>query len=210
MILFALASLAPLPLFAAGVWAGGAWALGVFLYMTAFAALLDQAIPYVAPEADEAVEFPGTDALLVMLAIGHLAAFPLTVWAIAGDSGLGFWEKAALFLGAGLWFGQVSNPMAHELIHRGNRWLFRLGGWSIPPCCSGITHRRTGMCITVTRPAAMIRTRRGRAKGSMRFSCGPGAGRSAKAIGRKPRGDLPCIPMSGIWGVRLRRCSWVT
>lgn len=127
MTLFAIASLAPLPLFAAGVWGGGLWALGVFLYMTAFAALLDQAIPYVAGDADDGAEFPAADVLLVALAIGHLVAFPVTVWAIAGDSGLGFWEKAALFLGTGLWFGQVSNPMAHELIHKGPRELFRLG-----------------------------------------------------------------------------------
>jgi alkane 1-monooxygenase len=127
MILFALASLAPLPLFAAGVWAGGIWALGVFLYMTGFAALMDQAIPYVAGDAEEDAAFPVADALLVVLALGHLLAFPATVWAIAGESGLGRWEKAALFLGAGLWFGQVSNPMAHELIHRSRRALFRLG-----------------------------------------------------------------------------------
>jgi alkane 1-monooxygenase len=30
-------------------------------------------------------------------------------------------------LGAGLWFGQVSNPMAHELIHRSNRVRYGLG-----------------------------------------------------------------------------------
>ncbi|MCU0802406.1 MAG: alkane 1-monooxygenase [Rhodobacteraceae bacterium] len=127
MTLFAAASLAPLPLFAAGLWLGGPWVLAVFLYMTAFAALMDQALPFVAGDAEEGSEFPAADALLVALAIGHLAAFPTVVWAIAGESGLGFWEKAGLFLGAGLWFGQVSNPMAHELIHRGNRWLFRLG-----------------------------------------------------------------------------------
>jgi alkane 1-monooxygenase len=128
MVLFAIASLAPLPLFAAGLGLGGPWVLAVFLYMTVFAALMDQAIPYVAGDADEGAEFPAADALLVALAIGHLLAFPAVVWAIAWDSGLGTWEKAGLFLGAGLWFGQVSNPMAHELIHRGNRWLFRLGG----------------------------------------------------------------------------------
>ncbi len=128
MILFAAASLAPLPLFAAGVWAGGLWALAVLLYMTAFAALLDQAVPYVAGNADEGAEFPAADALLVILALGHLIALPAAVRAIAGDSGLAVWEKVALFVGTGLWFGQVSNPMAHELIHRGNRWLFRLGG----------------------------------------------------------------------------------
>jgi alkane 1-monooxygenase len=128
MFLFAAASLAPLPLFAAGLMGGGIWALAVFLYMTAFAALMDQALPYVMGDAPEGAEFPAADALLVALALGHLCAFPAAVWGFAGDSGLGLWERAALFLGAGLWFGQVSNPMAHELIHRGNRWLFRLGG----------------------------------------------------------------------------------
>ena len=128
MLLFAIASLAPLPLFAAGLWLGGPWVSAVFVYMTVFAAVLDQAIPHVAPDAPEGTEFPAADALLVALAIGHLLAFPAVVWALAGDSGLSGWEKAGLFLGAGLWFGQVSNPMAHELIHRGNRWLFRLGG----------------------------------------------------------------------------------
>lgn len=127
MTLFAVASLAPLPLFAAGLWLGGLWVLAVFVYMTAFAALMDQAIPYVVGDTPEATEFPAADALLVALAIGHLMAFPATVWAISPGSGLSAWEKAGLFLGAGLWFGQVSNPMAHELIHRGNRWLFRLG-----------------------------------------------------------------------------------
>jgi alkane 1-monooxygenase len=127
MLLFAVASLAPLPLFAAGLWLGGPWVLGVFVYMTLFAALMDQAIPYVMDDATEDAEFPAADALLVALALGHVLAFPAVVWAIAGNSGLGAWEKAGLFLGAGLWFGQVSNPMAHELIHRSNRWLFRLG-----------------------------------------------------------------------------------
>lgn len=128
MILFAAASLAPLPLFAAGLWLGGLWVLAVFVYMTAFVALMDQAIPLAMDNAPEGAEFPAEDALLVVLAAGHLLAFPAVVWAIAGGSGLTGWEKAGLFVGAGLWFGQVSNPAAHELIHRGNRWLFRLGG----------------------------------------------------------------------------------
>ena len=127
MPLFAIASLAPLPLFAAGLWLGGTWVWGVFLYMAIFVALLDQVIPYVAGDVPEGAEYPAADALLVAVAVGHLVAFPMAVWGVAGPSGLGLWERAGLFLGCGLWFGQVSNPVAHELIHRGNRWLFRLG-----------------------------------------------------------------------------------
>jgi alkane 1-monooxygenase len=127
MSLFALASLAPLPLFAVGLWLGGAWVWLVFLYMAVFVALLDQVVPYVAADAPEGVEFPAADALLVAVAMGHLVAFPAAVWGIAGDSGLSALARVGLFLGCGLWFGQVSNPVAHELIHRGNRWLFRIG-----------------------------------------------------------------------------------
>jgi len=36
-------------------------------------------------------------------------------------------DKIALFLGASLWLGQISNPAAHELIHRAPRALFVLG-----------------------------------------------------------------------------------
>ncbi|MDZ4134969.1 MAG: alkane 1-monooxygenase [Paracoccaceae bacterium] len=125
MALFATAALAPLPLLAAGVWLGGPWVLAGLVYMTLFAALLDQAMPFVAPEVPDGHEFPAANALLVVLALAHLMALPLAVRAIAGADG--FWEGAALFFGFGLFFGQVSNPMAHELIHRSNRVLFWLG-----------------------------------------------------------------------------------
>ncbi|HEX9856816.1 MAG TPA: alkane 1-monooxygenase [Paracoccaceae bacterium] len=127
MALFATAALAPLPLLGLGLWLGGFWVLGGLLYMTMLAASLDQFIPLVAPDAPEGTEFPAADALLVALAIGHLAALPAAVWAIAGDSGLSPAERAALFAGFGLCFGQIANPAAHELIHRGDRRLFRLG-----------------------------------------------------------------------------------
>lgn len=127
MALFAVASLAPLPLLLAGVAWGGPWVLGGLVYVGLFALLMDQAIPHVAPDAPEGAEFPAADALLVVLGLAHLAAFPLAVWGIAGDSGLSGGERVALFFGWGMFFGQISNPMAHELIHRGDRWLFRLG-----------------------------------------------------------------------------------
>lgn len=127
MPLFAIAACSPFGLLALGAAYGGFWALAALVYMGAFTALLDQISPTLAPEAPEGAEFPAADALLVALGIAHLAAFPLVVWAIAGPSGLVMWERIVLGLAAGQWFGQVSNPCAHELIHRGNRVLYGLG-----------------------------------------------------------------------------------
>ena len=127
MALFTLASILPLPLFLAGVVEGGTWLLVGLIYMTLFAASLDQFVGWVAPDAPEGAEFPAADALLVVLGGAHLVAFPVAVWAVAGGSGLGLWERAVVFMAFGLWFGQVSNPAAHELIHRGDRNMFRLG-----------------------------------------------------------------------------------
>lgn len=127
MALFALASASPLVLFALGLWLGGFWAFAGFIYMAVFAAVMDQISGLFMGDAPEGAEFPAADGLLVGLACGHLIALPLIVWGVAGDSGLGGWQRIALFAGAGLWFGQVSNPMAHELIHRGSRVLYGLG-----------------------------------------------------------------------------------
>lgn len=127
MALFAMAALAPLGFLALAVGFGGLWALGLLLYVGVFTAALDHLLPYVAPDAPEGAEFPAADALLVVIGFGHLVALPVTVWAVAGDSGLSGAARAVLFLGMGQVFGQVSNPAAHELIHRGGRGLYRLG-----------------------------------------------------------------------------------
>lgn len=127
MALFALASASPLVLFGLGLWAGGLWAFAGLFYMTLLAAVLDQITGLFMGDAPEGAEFPAADGLLFGLACGHLVALPAVVWGVAGDSGLSGWQRAALMLGAGLWFGQVSNPMAHELIHRGSRVLYGLG-----------------------------------------------------------------------------------
>lgn len=123
---FALASLLPLPLIGLGAMQGGVWLWLAFLYMAILAILLDQIIPLTAGTWDGA-EFPAADALLVTVALGQLAALPMAVWAIAGDSGLSMTERVLLFFAAGFWFGQVAHPAAHELIHRPRRELFRLG-----------------------------------------------------------------------------------
>jgi alkane 1-monooxygenase len=65
--------------------------------------------------------------VLTVIGLAHLALFPLTVWAVAGPSALTGAERVVAFLAASYWMGQVAHPAAHELIHRGNRWLFRMG-----------------------------------------------------------------------------------
>ena len=127
MAAFACATLAPLALLAGGVVLGWPLLLAGLLWITVLTALLDQWLPTLAPVAPEGAEFPAVDGLLVALGVAHLLALPLAVWAIAGPSGLTGVERGLALASFGLWFGQVTNPAAHELIHRGNRWLFWLG-----------------------------------------------------------------------------------
>lgn len=127
MLLFALATLLPLALLLAGAALGGLWVLPGVVAIGLLTAVLDHLTRITAPDAPEGAEFPAADALLVVLALCHLAALPLAVWAIAGDSGISTAGRVLLFLGFGQFFGQVSNPAAHELIHRGGKGLFRLG-----------------------------------------------------------------------------------
>jgi alkane 1-monooxygenase len=123
---FAAAALAPLPLLALGTLQGGVWLWLAFLYMGVLTILLDQLVPLTVGAADGS-EFPAADFLLVTVAICLLAALPVSVWAIAGESSLDAGEKVLLFFAAAFWFGQVGHPAAHELIHRSRRDLFRLG-----------------------------------------------------------------------------------
>ena len=123
--LFALATLAPAVLVALGAVVGGIAAWLPLLAMAGLVPILDRALAGAAPDPPEGAEFPGSDALLATLALFHLAALPLVVHGVAAP---GPWpSRAALGLGAALWFGQVVNPAAHELIHRADRGLRRLG-----------------------------------------------------------------------------------
>jgi alkane 1-monooxygenase len=126
MSAFALASLAPAAMLAIGTVAGPAWLVAALLYLTIFTALLDRLLPRLTG-APEGAEFPAADALLMALALAHLALVPLAVWLIGGPSGLTGAGRAVAFLAFGLQFGQISNAAAHELIHRGDRRLQALG-----------------------------------------------------------------------------------
>lgn len=121
LIVFAGAALLPALLLVWGIFSGGLLAWAAFFYITAFAAMMDATRPLFSGEG----EFPATPALLALLGVVHLALFPVLIWAIAADGPM--LARLGLFLGASLYLGQISNPMAHELIHQTKRGLFWLG-----------------------------------------------------------------------------------
>jgi alkane 1-monooxygenase len=126
MTVFTIATLSPAVLIALGAISGGVWVLAAFLYMILLSAVLDLAINAVLPDGTDA-EFPGETALSVVLVAAHFGALALTLIALSGPMPLA--EKAALFVAMGLFAGQISNSNAHELIHKRNRLLHRLGMW---------------------------------------------------------------------------------
>ncbi|SDW69518.1 alkane 1-monooxygenase [Celeribacter indicus] len=121
-------TLAPVALLGLGAVFGGIWAAAGLFYMTALAYSFDQLVAVARDPADPEAEFPDANALSTLLAIAHFAMLPLAVWALSG-AGHAVWERLVIFLGFGLFFGQVSNSNAHELIHRADPTLRRLGTW---------------------------------------------------------------------------------
>jgi alkane 1-monooxygenase len=125
MTLFAIATLLPAGLIAAGaVWGSPFGLLGLAI-MTLVSGLADQILPE--NRSPDDTDTSGTR-LAVALALVHLGLLALVVWALAQDQH-DFGAKLALFFAAGLYFGQISNANAHELIHRPQRALRMLGMW---------------------------------------------------------------------------------
>ncbi|MDO5529468.1 MAG: alkane 1-monooxygenase [Paracoccus sp. (in: a-proteobacteria)] len=123
---FALAGLLPGGLLILGAWLGGA-PLWAGLALMALAAPLADTIA--APEYGDRAEpasSRGADLISVLLAALHFALLASVLVALARPD-LPWHERAALIIGAGMFFGQSSNANAHELIHRSRRFLFRLG-----------------------------------------------------------------------------------
>lgn len=121
LFVFAIATLLPALFLGLGILWGGIFAWAGFFYITVFAAIMDKTRSLFSGEG----EFPAAPTLLALLGLVQLTLFPALVWAIAVDGPI--LAKLGLFLGASLWLGQISNPMAHELIHQTKRGLFWLG-----------------------------------------------------------------------------------
>ena len=127
MIRFALASLALVALLAAACLAGGVWPVAALVYVTLFVALIDRlaARPAAAREGAGAERF--ARALTAALALAHVLLLALGVWAVARAPWLGPGQAGCLAVALGLFMGQVSHPVAHELIHARARRRRRLG-----------------------------------------------------------------------------------
>ncbi|QEE36169.1 alkane 1-monooxygenase [Octadecabacter sp. SW4] len=128
MILFTAVTLtAPVLIAAAALW-GGWWAVAALAFLTAITASLDEFVSFASAPGGEDREFPEADRLSTALALAHFALLALMITTLTRDW-LNPLEKLAAFAAAGLFFGQVSNSNAHELIHRSSRFLHGLGKW---------------------------------------------------------------------------------
>ena len=127
MALFGIATLTPVVILAiAAIWGGG-WTFGALIYLTCLTYLLDSLVRWT-PAPRPETEFPAAHWLSLALAIAHFGLLVICVTALVG-SALGWGEKAALFVAAGMFFGQISNANAHELIHRSDKLSRGLGMW---------------------------------------------------------------------------------
>jgi alkane 1-monooxygenase len=123
---FAIATLTPVALLVLASLKGGFWPITALIYMTTFTYALDMLVKFArSPENPEA-EFPAANTLSIALAVAHFALLPIVVYAIS-HAGYGVLPNLILFAASALFFGQVSNSNAHELIHRRQPVLRYLG-----------------------------------------------------------------------------------
>lgn len=121
MLWYAIASLTPAALLALACLWGGVFPLAAVLSITVvvfFADKLTRQVPV--SEADGR-------AVSLTLAAAHFPLLGMGLWALAAGAHLDLLDKVLIFAGLGLFFGQISNSNAHELIHVQARPLRRLG-----------------------------------------------------------------------------------
>ncbi len=120
MFWYAIASLTPAALLALACLLGGLWPLAALLSITVVVFFMDKLGKVLA-----GTEQTGRGLSLTLGAV-HFALLALVGHA-RGTDGHGGVDKVLIFTAAGLFFGQISNSNAHELIHAGARLPRRLG-----------------------------------------------------------------------------------
>lgn len=125
--MFAIVSLLPVPLIALAAIFGGWWIVAACLYITLFTFALDELVPLTHNPNHPQSDMQDANTLSTVLAASHFVLLFLVVWALSSNPQLGAFASFGLFITAGLFFGQVSNSNAHELIHRTDKRLFSLG-----------------------------------------------------------------------------------
>ena len=126
---FIVATLAPVPFLVLAGAFGGAFSLLALVWMTGVHHAIDEVLKRRGVAGPEPLRSDMADRLSVVLALLHFGLLVFAVRMLSGAAGLGPLSWVATFLAFGLWFGQVSNSNAHELIHRTDARLFRLGMW---------------------------------------------------------------------------------
>lgn len=121
---FAIATLLPSAILGLAAVRGGLWIVLAVMLQTIGVGLLDRLVQRVSPSS----AFSADSALSATLGLLHFGLLALAVQGLAG-AGFGTAEKLGLFFAAGLYFGQISNANAHELIHRTTRPMHLLGMW---------------------------------------------------------------------------------
>lgn len=124
MIRFLTATLLPAALLVCGALWGGAWALLALVSITVFTAAMDRLTGEIAaPVAGHALAVP----LPVALGVVHFALWPLAIVSLGRGWPGGVVDQGLMFLAFGVYFGQISNSVAHELVHATRRGRARLG-----------------------------------------------------------------------------------
>jgi alkane 1-monooxygenase len=126
MIWYGLATLLPVVLIVLACVLQAVWCFAALVGMTLYVVMMD-AVP-TAPLAkrEDARSLRAGDRLTLCLGIVHFLVLGLAVWGLTRGA-LGVGQILALGSAVGLWLGQVSNPNAHELIHRSGRGHRALG-----------------------------------------------------------------------------------
>ena len=127
MIGFLIATLVPIPLLVIAAATGGEFGWAVLAYLTIFTALLDHILPGNWRNLDAAQEFKTGHGLSIALGVAHLFLLVIAVRYLGGPGGAEGWDTLPVILAYGVYFGQVSHPNAHELIHRSGREAVQLG-----------------------------------------------------------------------------------
>lgn len=127
MLGFVIATLLPVPLLILSSALGGYWAWIALIYLTVFTALLDHILPRSWRNLDAAQEFKTGHGLSIALGVIHLFLAVIAIRYLGGTGGAEGWDVLPAILAHGTYFGQVSHPNAHELIHRTGRESRQLG-----------------------------------------------------------------------------------
>jgi alkane 1-monooxygenase len=122
---FTLVTILPTLLLALAAMKGGYWPLIPLALLLGVNNLVDQVFP---DRVDSPIEAALNTALPITLAFAHFALLALALWALAIKPDP-LTTKIPLFFAFSIYFGSLSNGVAHELIHRSSRFQFFLGKW---------------------------------------------------------------------------------